>query len=473
MTEYAAAERRPLISPQSPVDPPDWGWLRSRLGGRLLLAEEPGFASAVAVFNAALDPRPAAVARCANPAEVAACLDVAHRARLPVAARSGGHSYAGYSSPHGGLVIDMRMLAAVAVREDGRAVVGAGARLIDVYAALAAAGRALPAGSCPSVGLAGLLLGGGIGVLARAYGLTCDRLVAATVVTGAGGQVTTSAEREPKLFWALRGGGGGTAGVVTEFVLRTEPAPELTVFALCFPPGSVAAVLGAWQYWAPGAPDELWSTCVISSGTPPSARVSGCFIGAPDATAPLLEGLVRAVGTSPTSRSVAAKSYWGAMCYFAGCSPGSITASRSREEGAALERIAFRASSRMLTKPLDTAELDRVVGLVTDVPGLDLLVDALGGAVGRVPVDATAFPHRAALASIQVYQGGHGDTRVRAVESGLATILGIGAYVNYLDPGQRDWGSAYFGANLPRLRAAAALYDPDRVLDFPQNVQRA
>jgi len=133
------------------------------------------------------------------------------------------------------------MLAAVVVREDGTAVIGGGARLIDVYAALAAAGRAVPAGSCPSVGLAGLLLGGGIGVLARAYGLTCDRLVAATVVTGAGSQVETSAEREPELFWALCGGGGGTAGVVTEFVLRTEPAPELIVFELCFPPGSVAA----------------------------------------------------------------------------------------------------------------------------------------------------------------------------------------------------------------------------------------
>jgi FAD/FMN-containing dehydrogenase len=454
------------------VDPPVWTWLRSRLGGRLLLADEAGFASAAAVFNAALNPRPAAVARCASPADVAACLGVAHRAGLPVAARSGGHSYPGYSSPDGGLVIDMRMLAAVAVREDGTAVVGGGARLIDVYAALAAAGRALPAGSCPSVGLAGLLLGGGIGVLARAYGLTCDRLVAATVVTGAGSRVETSAERDPELFWALRGGGGGTAGVVTEFVLHTEPAPELIVFELCFPPGSVAAVLSAWQDCAPGAPDELWSNCVISSGLPPWARVSGCFIGPPDATVPLLDGLVRAVGTRPTSRSMAAMSYLGAMRYFAGCSQRSITASRPREEGGELEHIPFRASSRMLTTPLDTATLDRVVGLVTDVPGLDLLIDALGGAVGRVPANATAFPHRAALACIQVYQGGHCDTRVRAVESGLATILGTGAYVNYLDPGQRDWGTAYFGANLPRLRAAAAAYDPDRVLDFPRNVQR-
>jgi FAD/FMN-containing dehydrogenase len=129
----------------------------------------------------------------------------------------------------------------------------------------------LPSGSCPSVGIAGLTLGGGQGVLTRQFGLTCDRLLSTQVVTADAVLRRASREFEPELFWALRGGGGGNFGVVTSFTFDTVPAPELTVFSLPFPAGSAAEVLGAWRQWQPDAPDELWSNCGVSAAAHPPA----------------------------------------------------------------------------------------------------------------------------------------------------------------------------------------------------------
>lgn len=234
------------------------------------------------------------------------------------------------------------------------------------------------------MGIGGLLQGGGIGVLTRAYGLTCDRLVGATVVTGGDSKISTAADVEPELFRALRGGGGGNVGVVTEFVVRTEPAPDLTILRLGFPAGSAAAVLGAWQGWAPSGPDQLWSTCLISSGSPPTVLVTGCLVGTPSDAAPLLDQLVHAAGVAPLDRFVAAFGYLDAMRYFACCSRKTVAVCRPVSEGGDLRRAAFRASSRILGRPLDSDGVAQVVALVTGAPGLDLLVDALGGAAGRM-----------------------------------------------------------------------------------------
>jgi FAD/FMN-containing dehydrogenase len=435
--------------------PPDWDALRARLTGTLVLPGEPGYDTARLSFNILFDGRrPAAVASCATPADVQAGLAAARAAGLPVAARSGGHSYAGYSVPDGGLVLDVAPMAQVRVAADGTAEVGAGARLGAVYAQVAAAGRALPAGSCPTVGIAGLTLGGGIGVLTRAYGLTCDRLVAAQVVTADSTLRTVSADADPDLFWALRGGGGGAAAVVTSFTFATEPAPSVTVFSLRFAGAPALAVLTAWQSWAVGAPDELWSTCALTSGAAPGARISGAFLGDESACRDQLAGLLAAAPPA-TSTTVSARDYLGAMRWFAGSS----------------DRQRFVASSRVLPTPLpDPAAL---VDLLAR-PGIAVLLDALGGAAGRVDPAATAFPHRTAFASAQVYATVRGDpapttAAVAEVRDGLGALTGATGYVNYIDPGMPDWASAYYGTNLPRLRDVVARHDPDRVLAFPQS----
>src|SRR5437867_879418 len=190
---------------------PDWAGLMRDVRGGVIRPGDAPYDRARVLYNTRFDDlRPQAIARCASADDVRAAVAFAQRYKLPLAVRSGGHSYGGWSTGPG-LVIDTGPLNGVNVRS-GDVVVGAGARLVDVYAALAAAGVGIAAGSCPTVGIAGLTLGGGVGVLSRGWGLTCDILASADLDTADGRLLTCDQRREPELFWALRGAGAGSFG---------------------------------------------------------------------------------------------------------------------------------------------------------------------------------------------------------------------------------------------------------------------
>ncbi|MDT7797340.1 MAG: hypothetical protein QOI78_773 [Actinomycetota bacterium] len=456
-TAPSSAPASEVPTSRPPTGPPNWDDLRTRLTGGLLRPGSDSYNAAKHSFNPLFDSRnPVAVAQAATPEDVQACVQ-GIAGRLSIAARSGGHSYAGYSVPDGGVVIDLSALKKVDV-QGTKAVIGAGAKLKDVYAALGAAGRALPAGSCPTVGIAGLTLGGGIGVLARKYGLTCDHLSSAQVVTADGKLVTASATSEPDLFWALRGGGGGNFGIVTEFTFDTDPAPNLTVFSLRFPAGSAANVLNAWQQWIPAMPPELWANLVLSGGSPVQCRVGGCYVGNAPALNTLLNNLTTNAGARPTQRTVRSLDYLGAMKYFEGSS----------------DRQSFLGSSRIITAPVDAA---KVVALAEGRTGTDLLIDGLGGKVGEPAKDATAFWHRDALASVQVYAQATAKNQAKVSQSVAEVVTGLaaagagGGYVNYIDPALPDWKAAYYGDNAKRLQDVGKKYDPFNVFRFGQSVQ--
>ncbi|MGW5053201.1 FAD-binding oxidoreductase [Actinokineospora sp. NPDC004072] len=458
----------PTTTTRPTTTPPDFDGLRRALGGALAQPGDPDYDRARRSFNPLIDERaPLAVATASSADHVKACVEVARTSGLTIAARSGGHSYAGYSTPDGGLVVDLAGMKRVQVRDDGTAVVGAGARLIDVYAGLAAAGRALPAGTCPTVGIAGLTLGGGLGVLTRKYGLTCDKLVAATVVTADSRALRASAETEPDLFWGLRGGGGGNFGIVTEFTFATEPAPELTIFELEFAAGSMADVLGAWQEWMPQTPPELWTNLIVVGGSPPRGRLNGCYVG----PRYQLNALLDDFAARPVDRMVRTTDYLDAMLHFAGC-PSVARCAPDR-----FPRQGFAAGSRILAEPL--ADPGELVGMVDGREGMNLLVDALGGAVAELAPDATAFPHREALATVQIYQEATADTAAAAsravaeVRNGMVGIGLRGGYVNYIEAAMPDWSVMYYGRNVNRLRDTARRYDPDAVFAFPQGVASA
>jgi FAD/FMN-containing dehydrogenase len=437
----------------------EWDRLRRALTGRLVLPGDDVYDTVRRPYNTVYaHRRPAAVALCADESDVARCLEFAARERIPVAARSGGHSYAGYSVPEDGLVIDLAALNAIRVADDGRARVGAGTRMIDLYDELAGAGRLLPAGSCATVGIGGLTLGGGISVVGRKYGLTCDRLLAARVVTPDGRVRRTDRHTEPDLFWALRGGGGGNFGVVTSFTFDTAPAPEVVVFTLEFPTGAATDVLGAWQEWMVGTPDGLWTVCDVLSGTPPGTGVVGTWIGPEPELTRLLDRLTAKV--TPTTRTEVPMDYGTAMRYFAGCLPACTPTDGSP----------FVASSRMLHRPVDPA---RVVTLLAGRRAGRAQFDSFGGAIGRVRPEDTAFPHRHAISSVQAYVDvvDVDEAEARRILADLRDGLGPHTgYVNYIDPDMPDWQTAYYGRNLPRLRRTARRYDPDRVLAFPQGL---
>ena len=420
----------------------DWEALQRTIAGEVLTPESPGYDAArkpaIARFH---DVRPQAVVRCAAPEDVLAAAAVG----LPVAARSGGHCFAGRSTTTG-VVIDIGPLDDVSVA-DGLATVGAGARLGKVYDALLEHGVTIPAGCGPDVGIAGLTLGGGLGIMGRRHGLTSDSLIGATVAVG-GRLVECDEQHEPELFWALRGAGGGRFGIVTSFTFRTVTAPEATAFDLRFT--DAASLVEAWQAWAPDAPDELAASLVITAGPdpdePPDVKVFGAMLGSRAETETLLSGF------DPESAELVHGTHREVKRHLAGTG-GPVEGIPYNRSEFFRERLPVDAVAALIERfeagrrPGETRELD---------------FSPWGGAYNRVPVDATAFAHRDARFLLK---------HAAVLEPGMAPDGWVdrsweivhpwgtgGVYANFPEPGLPD--SAYWGANTERLSADARRWPP-------------
>jgi FAD/FMN-containing dehydrogenase len=470
----------------------DWRSLAGKLHGTLLRRGTAGYDEARLLFDRRFDgEHPAAVVRVANARDVATGLSFARRFALPLHIRSGGHSYLGASSGSG-LVLDLRALNGVRVdAAAGTATLGGGIALVDAYDGLATHGAAIPAGSCPTVGLSGLTLGGGIGVVTRQYGLTSDRLLGATVVTADGETVTADAAHHSDLLWALRGG-GGSFGVVTSLRLQTHATPSLAHAYLVWPWSAAAEVLAAWQQQAPRAPRAMWSTChLLAPATrpgPPTVVVAAVYVGSTAGLTEQVGRLTQAIATPPTTNFVASESYLDTMLLEAGCSSLSETACHVAAEtpGGTLPRDAFVAGSDFFTQQIGSAGIARLVRAV-ETRAADRRLgaggaafDALGGAVDDVAAEASAYVHRGALFDAQYtasWAATPGNGPLRRNQASLASIRAAAtdfasgqSYQNYPDETLRDPQRAYYGANLSRLVEVRRTYDPTGVFTQPQGV---
>jgi FAD/FMN-containing dehydrogenase len=472
------------------LDPAAWSVLARSLDGTLVLPTAAGYAEAKLVYNLRFtDADPVAVAYCATATDVQRCVGFARAHGLTPIARSGGHSYAGYSTGTG-LVIDVSPMNAVTTAAGPMtAVIGSGAQLVDVYAAVAGAGMLLPAGSCPTVGIAGLTLGGGIGVVGRKYGLTCDNLLALDAVTADGRLLTCRADENPDLFWASRGGGGGNFGIATSFTFGLHPLPELALFTVNWPWEAAGAVLGQWQEWTASAPDELWSNCQLQSAGSDglNVRINGVYVGAVGGLTTVLQPLLDRAGT-PTNQFVGPDSYLHAMLVEAGCEDLSVAQCHLSDPSTAgtLARSSFAATSSYLTTAMTDAGVGAAVAAVehlqdsTPSLGGGLVFDAYGGAINAVAPTATAFVHRQELCALQAsvsWAPATAPTLVEAAQSwlagtaaSLAPFVSRSAYQNYIDPTLVDWAEAYYGSNLPRLVELKRRYDPEDVFHFAQSI---
>ena len=470
----------------------DWAALARDLSGPLIRPGESGYNTAKELFDPRFDSlRPAGIAYCRHPHDVATSLAFVRKYGLPVAARCGGHSYAGWSSTSG-LIVDVTRMAGVSV-SGGTATVGAGTRLIDFYNGLAAHGRAVPGGSCPTVGISGLTLGGGIGVVARAYGLTCDNVTSMQIVTADGQVRTANAKTNSDLFWACRGGGGGNFGVVTSFTFTTHPAGEIVLFFLSWPWSQAARVIAAWQSWAPHAPDQLWSNLHLAAapgGSIPSIQVGGTYLGTVSEAATQLRKLYAAVGSDPSSPFLESTTWLHAMLVEAGCANLTVNECHlpTQTAGGQLSRASEYAKSDFFTRPLSSHGIGTLLAgvenlqKVSGAPGGSggIAFDALGGAVNRVAPGATAFVHRNALFGAQyttTWPVGSAAAEVarqhawqQSFWQSMRPYASGQAYQNYVDPSLANWRQAYYGANYTRLTQVKAAYDPHRLFSFPQAV---
>jgi FAD/FMN-containing dehydrogenase len=420
-------------------------------------------------------PRPLAVVQVRDSADAEALMRWAAREEVALVARSGGHSYIRQSGGTGAVVADLSRLRSVQLdRGAGEVEVGGGAQLIDVARALAAQGGLLPSGSCPSVGIGGVTLGGGMGLAGRRLGLTCDRLVAATIITPDGRRRRVDARSDEDLFWALRGG-GGSFGIVTSLRLRVQRSRQAAWAFVSVPWAHADDALARWQVLAPHAPRALTSILTLTAGAPPRVTVIAQHFGSEAELRRLLAPLTRIDGarvSSGVAGTLALARRW------AGCLDGPLAACHTSgtRPGGALQRSAFAASSIYLGRPLTSAGRRALLARVGGRRGSGtVILDAYGGAINAVDAAATAFVHRDALASAQIlsYHAPRASAGARAwvgaTRATLARLPGAGgAYANYADPTLRDPPLEYWGANRARLREVKRRVDPDRRIVFPQ-----
>jgi FAD/FMN-containing dehydrogenase len=456
-------------------DPDDRAWrqLRLLLRGRVLRPGDDGFDMAVQPNNlryACVLPR--GTARCETREDVAAAIAWCRDYDMPFAVRSGGHSYAGYSTTYG-LMLDMTPMQAIGFDPaSGLATVAGGALNTAVYAALRQNNAAITHGRCPTVGAAAFLLGGGIGFNMRRAGLACDQIVRTELVT-ADGQVRVADERQnPELYWACRGGGGGNFGVSTSFTLQTFPATPLTVFSVQWtrdPEAVARALLSALER----APDALGSRVSLGAVTPAeraqgkdvTVNVIGQLVG----TARELRDILPSLDTADEV-SIKETSYWDGQAFL-------------EEAG---DPTYYQERSAFVVRPLGDDALAEGFRWLRAWPGTggycDLRFFQTGGAMNRVAPAATAFAHRDSiwLMVVGLYWDGKDDAspavmrRAHDWQNGFYQAMlpytGRGAYVNFPDPSLADWRRAYYGGNLDRLAAVKAAVDPTNVFQFPQAV---
>ncbi|MBB5117842.1 FAD/FMN-containing dehydrogenase [Streptomyces eurocidicus] len=482
------ASRTP--APRTAAGAAEWTALGKGLAGGLVRPGDADYTTARQLYNTRFDGlRPAAVAYVENTHDIAECLAFARRHTTRISIRNGGHSYAGWSSGTDRLVIDVSRLRTIRTPSATDAVVGAGAKLIDVYTTLAARGVTIPAGSCPTVGVSGLALGGGHGVTSRAYGLTCDSLTGATVVTADGRTVDCDASRAADLFWALRGAGNGNFGVVTELRFRTRKAVDGVSGYVSWPWSRAADVLRVWQEWGPGRPDEIWSSCDLSAaaGGTPRVSVSAYSLGTYGDLENSLDQLVGKVGGASNGVRLRRRGHLDMVRGYAGCGEKSTAQCHlpgrtpGRESAGALARETYAARSDFYDRSTGEAgnrvladQMERFSRQAGSGGGA-IQLTALGGAVNRVKPLDTAFVHRRSRFLAQYLTswaaGGSGAPQTSWLDGTHAAMRRYAsgaAYQNYVDPGLKDWRKAYYGDAEGRLTKLKRQYDPNRLFDFPQ-----
>ncbi|HEX2428068.1 MAG TPA: BBE domain-containing protein, partial [Gaiellaceae bacterium] len=335
---------------------------------------------------------------------------------------------------------------------------------------------------CPSVGIAGLTLGGGLGILGRRYGLTSDQLLGARVVLADGRVLECDDERDKELFWALRGAGAGNFGVVTSFVFRTRPASSATNFHLSWTYPHAAAVIDAWQAWAPVAPDELYASLLIRADReveqPPTLDVFGSMLGSEQDASDLLEELAVRVGVDPTTHLLGRMSRQETTCYWADLGAAEPAPQKPAQNDHPLLKSEFfrlPLPSEAVTGLLSTLVAERAAG-----QSRELDFTPWGGAYNRVSPDATAFVHRGELFSLKHSAVVDSDSSEAAKDAARRWLAKSWATVrqwatgrvfpNFPDPDLEGWGRAYYGANYERLLRVKRTYDPGNAFRFHQSL---
>jgi len=459
--------------------------MSTKLTGRILNPQSPGWDEARRNFRSCIDYEhlvPRAIVFCQSVRDVQNAVRWARENGVALRARSGRHSYEGYSLSADALIVDVSEMDQISLDQDfGIARVGAGVYCLDLHEQLYDVGVTVPAASGASVGIAGLALGGGFGVVSRRFGLTCDAIDGLDIVNAEGELVRADKETNEDLYWACRGGGGGNFGIVTSFDLRVQPISYVAVCNVTWRWADFETVVDAWQNWAPSAPNDISTflrlavngvITLFGQMTPASPADLASF---PQSLQPIL------ACAPPTGISIQTMPYSAAAAIFAGADPENIKWMLHPHN----DRQAFKSTSAVATSlfPPDALKLLRAqleaappqTDWETNEPSMVQLL-AGGGAPAQVPVDATAVPHRPAKFVVQYdsYWTDPADQQRSTdwIEAVRTTMLpyASGAYVNYVDSTLPNYANQYYGVNLPRLMVVKKAVDPGNFFSFQQSI---
>ncbi len=446
--------------------------LRSTMANRVITDADADYEQARHVYNAMIEARPAAVIRCSTAAEVASVVGFARGTGQDLAVRGGGHSVPGFGTADGAIVADLSGMRSVQVDPDSRtARVGGGATWGEVNEATGAYGLATTGGVISTTGVGGLTLGGGIGYLCRGYGLSCDNLLSAEVVTADGAVVTASPTSHPDLFWALRGG-GGNFGVVTEFTFQLHGVGDIYGGPMLFELADGEAILRYFREFIADAPREFGGFPGFQIAPPlpfiPENRVGepfllfvSCWTGSPERGEQILAGF----------RDVAAPmaEHVGTMPYAA------LNSAFDALVPAGLQHYWKAAFSDRLTDEAIDAHLEHG----PRVPAVNSTAHLypINGACHDVAPEETAFGHRdASLATViagmwpDPADNSANTAWVKEYYAALAPHSSPGGYVNFASADDQPKVADNYGSNYDRLRAVKREYDPDNLFHLNQNI---
>jgi FAD/FMN-containing dehydrogenase len=448
----------------------------SRLRGELIRPSDPAYEQARFVWNGLIDKRPALIARCAGVGDVIDSVNFARENDLLVAVRGGGHNVAGNAVCDGGLVIDLSPMKGIRVDPKRRTVrAEGGTTWADLDRETQVFGLATPGGEVSETGIAGLTLGGGIGLLRRKYGLSCDNLLSADVVSADGRLLTASERENPDLFWAIRGG-GGNFGVVTSFEYRLHRVgPEVIVAAVMYPFEQARGLLQAWRDYTGQAPDEVTSEILLWSipdipdfpeelRGEPTVLVAGMYSGPAEPGERALSPL-REFGTPLVDLS----------------GPQPYTAAQSDFDAFFPEGLLYYWKSLYLDH-LDDEVINAMVVHAENRPSPQtaLIVRHLGGAISRIAEEATAYANRGAMFNLSVDSiwgdPTHSERNIAWTREAWADMREFsdgGIYLNFagfLEEGEELLHGAY-GENYERLVALKNKYDPANLFRMNQNIR--
>jgi hypothetical protein len=437
--------------------------LASGLRGQVIYPDDDDYDAARAVFNGMIDRRPLAVVRPVDASDVVRCIELARRHDLPLSVRGGGHGVAGHAVRNGAIMLDLSGMKAVQVEPEARTVhAEPGLTLGEFDRATQAYGLATPLGVVSVTGIAGLTLGGGLGWLNGCYGLTCDNLISADVVTADGQLLTASAQENEDLFWGMRGG-GGNFGVVTSFQYQLHPVDVVLAGALSYPMSTAPQVLRFYDDFVKAAPDEL-STAVSLALTPtgePTVSIVVCYCGPTDEGEQVLHPL--RTFQSPVDDSIQPMPY--------------AALQSARDEGFPSGRLHYWKSGWL--RDLSDGAIETLMQFIPQMPSSasGVSLQQMHGVASRIAPSATAFPHRAEqydfLILSQWPDATDSDRNIewtRALFQAMQPHLEESVYVNNLGDEGPGRVKAAYAQNYPRLAALKRTLDPDNLFRANQNI---